>query len=276
MVNTTDLYWTADGQSLNTWAWNISTLAGRMSPPEMRGEDRVIPYAPGEEYVPKVVGSRTLTLAMWIKGSTADGAVPLTARDAFDDNWAALVKLLWTPGRQFNLGKQFKRGGVQRYAVAKAEFVGGLEPSMIGRNGAKFTVDLKLADPYFYDDVATTFTLTSLRANYDLPGDARTHNIEWVIDGPRGPLELINWTNGQSAKMLRATASNETMRAQINKWEALRQVDGGGQNDISSLMTHLGDPFWFGMNPGINDIQRIESAPTGGGVITLNAKGAWL
>lgn len=276
MVNTTDLFWTADGQSLNTWAWNISTLAGRLSPPEMRGEDRVIPYAPGEEWVPKVVGSRVLTLSMWVKGSTADGAVPTNARDEFDTNWAALVKLLWTPGRQFNLGKYFRRAGVQRYAVAKAEFVGGFEPTMVGRNGAKFTVDLKLADPYFYDDVATTFTLTSARANYDLPGDARTHNIVWVIDGPRGPLQLINHTNGQSAKMLRATTSTETMQATIKTWEALRLPDGGGSNDISSLMTHQGDPFWFGMNPGINDIQRIEDAPTGAGVITLQAKGAWL
>ena len=268
MVNTTDLYWSVDGVSLNTHAQNIESLVPLMAPPEMRGEELIIPYAPGEQWVQKVVGSRILPLGMWVVGDT---------RDEFDDNWAALVKLLWRPGQQFNLTKRFRRGGVTYSATAKAEFVSGLAPTMIGRRGAKFTVDLKLADPYFYDEVATVFTLTSNRANYTLPGDAATHNIEIVVDGPRGPLDFINWTTGDDMILNRTTTSVELVRVFPKTWQATRYPDAGGSFDITSVITHSGgSPLWFSMAPGVNDIQRNESAPTGAGPITINAKGAWL
>jgi hypothetical protein len=267
MVNTTDLYWSVDGVSLNTHAQNIESLAGLMAPPEMRGEDQLIPYAIGEKWVEKIPDSRILPLGMWVIGNT---------RDEFDDNWAALVKLLWTPGRQFNLTKRFRRGGITYSATAKAEFVGGLQPSMIGRKGAKFTVDLKLADPYFYDDALTTLTISSARANYTVLGDAPTHNLEFVIDGSRGPLEFINWTNDHDMILSRATASNELTRIYTQYWQAWREVDGGGINDISSMVRHNGGNMWMTLDPGINDIQMVESAPVGTGLIQIKARGAWL
>src|SRR5262245_27937097 len=98
---TTDEYWEVDGIDLHTLAFNIESLNGRLRVPTLRGQDIVIPYAVGEMFVPKVTGSRILTLRMWIQGADADGNIPSNRQAQFEENWRTLHRLLFTPGRQF-------------------------------------------------------------------------------------------------------------------------------------------------------------------------------
>lgn len=281
MVNTTSDYWSVDGVSLHTLAWNISTLAGRMAPPPLRGTDIVIPYAIGERWVEKIPGSRIMPLAMWIKGSDENGGVPegRTARMQFDDNWRALQNLLWTPGRQFNLTKRFYVDGVLRVATAKAEFASGMEPTMIGRNGAKFVVNLKLADPYFYDDDVTSILLVpgATHQNFEVPGQARTFNIEIEVDGPSNALEFINWTTESVVKLTKTVSSTEKITIDVRNWFAWLQPDGGGTYDVAGFVEKTDtNPMWWSLDAGVNDLQTLETPAVAGGNITLRVRGAWL
>lgn len=155
MTNSTQYYWSVDGVSLQTYAYNIETWGGdAQSPPPLRGGDTVIPYAVGETYHRKVPGARTISFGMWVVGANKDGSIPQggSSRKLFEENWRKLRSLLWNPNRQIELTKRFKdwTTGQMVEATAKAEFAGGLAPTMNGTQRAVFTVQLRLADPFFY------------------------------------------------------------------------------------------------------------------------------
>lgn len=274
-INTTDTYWSVNGVSLNTNAQNISTLAGRMSPPPTRGSNVVVPYSPGARYVPKVADSNTITLAMWVKGANPDGSAPTIGADAaFEDNWRALRRLLWTPGKQFSITKRFKVNGVLRSATALGEFAGGMEPTMMGRNGAKFTVDILLADPYFYDDVAVTKSLVTGANTLDLLGDADTANIIATISGSRGfPRIAVTSPLPHLVEYLGAITVGQTVQIRSREYSAITTPSGSPAYDSSGLISHSGHPQWLVLSPGTNN---ITLSGTGLGTVILEVRAAWI
>lgn len=70
MVNSTDEFWDVDGVSLQTLTQNLKSIGGdRMAPPPLRGDNPVVPGAPGSSFVAKMPGERTMTLEGWVTGS---------------------------------------------------------------------------------------------------------------------------------------------------------------------------------------------------------------
>lgn len=70
MVNSTEEYWDVDGVSLQTLVQNLSSWgADREGVPDLRGSDAVIPSAPGERFMAKQPGARTITLDGWLTGA---------------------------------------------------------------------------------------------------------------------------------------------------------------------------------------------------------------
>lgn len=278
MVNTTLTYWEADGQSLQTYARNIATLEGRLSPPPLRGDDIIIPHQPGEKWAPKVVGSRILSLSMWVRDTDADGIRPtdsLSRSKLFNQNWRTLRNLLWTPGRQFELKKRFYVGDVIRTAVAKAEFRGGLEPTMIGRFGAKFSIDLKLADPYFYDTADTVVSLEDGDQTITLLGDADTFNISLEIDGARAGITVRNKTAGVEVQYNAALLSGDTTEIDIKNYRSWTVDAENPLGYVSSAnIIHSGLPQWLMLKPGANVINL--SSDSGTGSVTMKYREAWV
>ena len=96
---------------------------------------------------------------MWSAGIDQSSLVPAADQIlAFNNNFAQLRSLFWTQG---NLGSALgfltrrwylTQNGVTGIvaATAQAEIAGTMQPTMAGRTKADFTVDLLLADPYFY------------------------------------------------------------------------------------------------------------------------------
>lgn len=279
MTLTTDTYWSADGVALNTLAFNIETLAGRLGVPSMRGTDEIIPHAEGERFVPKVVGPNVVTLAMWVRGANENGVVPSNKEAEFQENWRTLHKLFWQPRRQITLQKRFWYGGAIRTASAKAQFAGGLEPGMLGRNAAKFTVDLKIHRGFFFDDNLQTNNLVSGHQNVNFLGDYWTHDFHLLINGPQSAsdVQIINWTTGHSVTFdagLSSIASGAYVDIDVLNWTAYKVPSGGGQIDVSPyLEASGGDTAWFGAAPGVNDIQLIKP---GTGAVSLQSRAAWL
>ncbi len=66
MTLTTDEYWEVDGVALSTYAWNVASWGGgRRGVPPLRGGDDLVPFRAGEVWLPKMAGSRVITLGMW-------------------------------------------------------------------------------------------------------------------------------------------------------------------------------------------------------------------
>lgn len=302
MTDTTKTFWDVDGESLQTYAQNITTLGGdRLTPPPVRGANLTVPFAPGEVWVPKVPDARTITLGMWISGANEDGTIPTSPgpNQKFMDNWRTLRRLLWRPRRQFTLTKRFwlpraelvaagvdadalPRNGTYRLlsASAKGEFAGGLSPQMDGPGHAAFTVDIRLADPYFYSaQIERPF---SVMAGTGLPGptqtievlgDDRTLAIGVEFEGPMASPKLTN--HDWAVEFTYGIPVSDGIRAAVDvkDFQALHDLDGTTYTSAGAV-THSGDAFWMFLEPGSNELEL--TATSGTGTATLTYQPVWL
>jgi hypothetical protein len=277
-VNSTDTYLSVDDQSLQNYAYNIVTWGGdREAPPGLRGSDIEIPYQPGATWAPKVVGSRTITMSMWVIGANDDGSAPATGsrRALFEKNFKALRKLLWTPERQIRLTKRFRLFGSSTVisATALAQFAGGINPVMGGTASARFTVDLNLADPYFYGSQKTVNLAASQVLN--ILGDANTRDIELVIAGSRQNVIVRNNTLDLEVRYNSSLLTGATATLKVKDYTALTSP-GSGQPAFKSVgfVRHSGNPSWLLLRPGDNNITATSQSGTG--AVTMRYREAWL
>ncbi len=302
MTNTTETYWDVNGVSLQTLAFNITTLGGdRMAPPPVRGEAIEVPFMPGTIWTPKVPDARVITLGMWVQGANEDGTIPIEegARRRFEQNWLKLRKLLWQPRRQFTLTKRFwvpeedltdagvvvddlPRSGLYRLisASAKASFADGLSPSMTGPGRASFTVDLRLDDPYFYSDALTiNLSMASGGANpgptrnIEILGDDRTTDIALEFTGPLSAPRIENATHGVWMRYNTSVADGVKASANVRAFQARHDLTGTVLKS-SGYVQHGGDPFWLFLEPGVNQLKL--TATSGTGVVKMTYRPGWL
>lgn len=303
MTNSAETFWSVDGVSLQTMAFNITTLGGdRMAPPTVRGSDVTVPYMPGSLWTQRVPDSRIITLGMWVIGANEDGTIPTdeNLRRTYDRNWRKLRKLLWTPRRQFTLTKRFwlldtdlvaggidtsllqKDGAWTLYeASAKGTYVGGLEPTMGGPARAQFTVDILLSDPYFYSsEIAVEFSTSVVPPD---PGPIRTIQVlgddrtTWIEMDFEGPLTSPRFDNNLVGVALwtqygNAVAVSESATIRVHSFSATHFTTGGNFK-ASGYVQHDGDKFWLYLEPGGAELEL--SAQSGTGTATLRYKPRW-
>lgn len=279
MPNNTPTYWSAAGESLHTYARSIESLGPGLRAAPFRGEDVVIPGRSGQVWVPKDVDSRTLPLGMWVRG-TLDQVNPAgNTRNLFDENWNNLVRLLWQPEVQFDLTKRFydtfQGANAFRSATAKAEFSSGLEPTMIGKNAARFIVDLKLANPYFYDDNLQQFTLVNGDQTIHVRGNAPTRRVALSIAGSRNNVIVRNKTRiPHQVQYAADLSSGWTANINAEEYTSSTQPASGVAYDSSIDVRHSGHRAWLELYPGPNIINL--SSTSGVGAVNLSVRGAWL
>lgn len=151
MTNNTGLYWEANGLSLHTYAWSVSTFGGRRYvPPNKRGEDLQFPFRKGRKYVRKTRDMQIQNLKMWMVPLSTDGTrdTGKTIDQKFHENWNTILAAVDVDG-QFPLVKRWWEGTTVKTATATAEYVGGIEPQVEGMR-AEFELEFLMADPYFY------------------------------------------------------------------------------------------------------------------------------
>lgn len=197
MTTTTAEYWSVITPAgveypLNTLAKNIETWGeDRQAPIPLRGEDSVIPWMPGEKEQVRVPDARTMSMGMWVIGCDDDGNVPIdrTAREQFVRNWLLLRRIFHSQGLIYTLRKRFyDESYTLRTADARVRYEGGLSPAMMGRTGAKFTIDLRLADPYFYSTVGVSLSLNS---TVDAAANGLLGSMSAVIPGDANPRKMV-------------------------------------------------------------------------------------
>lgn len=277
MVNNTDTYWEADGQSLHTFAHSIESLSG-IGLPQFRGQNDMVPLSPGTQYVPKTFDENTITLGMWARGvlpSAGQGASAAT-KAQFQKNYHNIIRMFVKQGRQVALRKRFYDGvgSSPIAATALVEYAGGLAPTMIGNKAARFTVDLRLADPFFYADVLFNQPLVNGDNVITIPGDVPTLNLAVRIDGARTNTRILNKTNEFQFTYPEAVLAGEYLRVEPKTYDAFHKPSAAPEYDASTRIIWQGGPQWMQLEPGENII-NLQST-SGAGVVTLTARGAWL
>lgn len=275
MTNSTTEYWSVDGVSLQTFAFDIETVGGdRLAPPKLRGSDLTIPSQPGDVWVPKEADSRTITLDMWVLGTNDDGTIPTgTVREKWDANFRMLRTLLWTPRRQFTLTKRFYVDGVLKTATAKGEYAGGLSPKMTGRTRGEFSVDIRLADPYFYS-AAKSVTLSTGDNNVVVEGDDLTRNILIHVDGPRKNVKIRNKTLGVEVEYLGDLSTGDDLDIDVRAFTSTTSPSSLYPFNSIGSIRHAGSPSWLLLAPGTNVVN--VSSETGIGSVSMSYQEAWL
>ena len=273
MVNAVDTYWEVEGTSLQTLAYNIETLEGQLVLPKLKGSDIDIPHRPGEVWVPKYADSRVIELAMWVIGQDVNGEVSKARDQVFQDNLRTLQRLFYRPGKQFAIKKRFRIGGVMRSATAMAEYAGGLDPKMMGRYGAKFVVNLKLADPYFYDDVLTSTTLTASKVVTAI-GDVDTQHIKLTMNGARNKPKVRNNTTGEEVTYNAQLLTGARAELDVRAYLATVFPPTGPSFRAGGSIVHAGAPHWLSLQPGANTLAATSASGTGS--IIMEHREAWL
>lgn len=263
----TDEYWEVDGTPLNTYAWAIETFGGsRFGLPPLRGTDVAQAYRPGQSFRPKVADSRIVSMNMWVVGADPEsdtGAATAAVRQQFISNLRTLQKLFWTPRREIVLTRRWEDLGGMTVADAKAQISGLMEPTFTGRHRAVLSVDLKLADPFYYGTVAThtfspgdTFTMAN-------PGDDTSPtNLQITLTGPLTNPSLSNaaTTPPVVVSYTGAIGSGETVVLDV---AAPRAVSSVGPTLVNSKITASGSLWWMEMFPGNNAITFDADAGSG-------------
>lgn len=272
MPNNTEVFWEADGVSLHTYAWSIETIGG-MGPPPLRGTDHLVPMRSGQQWVPKKFDANTITLAMWLRGVDADAGSGVTraTRQKYDDRWNDLIRLLWTPGRQLSLRKRFYDRGVLRSATAKAEYVGGLEPTMMGQSAGRCTVDLKIAEGVFFDDITENVPLVNGDNTLQVRGNAPTTNIKVSVTGARENVKVRNATHGVEFTYPRSILTGQNAVIDIDDYSV---IDSSLNYDASAHIIHTGADQWLTLLHGTNVINL--SSTSGAGTVNLEYRAAWI
>lgn len=252
-------YW--NGLALNQPYWNITTYGGsRSGLPTLRGQNIEVPYRAGQAQRAKYPDSRTVSLTMWMDGSGSSAGWPAAdPRLAFNDNWQQLRKAFFTRGAAGSVQGQLQRncfltaGGPGLVtSTAMAEIAGSMDLAMNGRTGAAFTVDLLLADPYFYGAQRTQAVTTS--------GGTITANGEGVVgEGFPSPVAAFTVALSAAGTVTNTTAGVSFTIASGPSFPVTVDLlngtvtDNAGVNQAAKL-SHSGSRMWMCLLPGANAI----------------------
>jgi len=276
----TATYWDINGVPLQTYAYNITTWGGDLqAPPPLRGDDLTIPYRPGQVLQSRRPDGRSISFNMWVVGATLDGNVPgnATMRAEFEKNFSMLRNLFWNQGKPVTVTKRWQDydTGLLQTASARAIFSSGISPTMHGSLRASFSVELYLADPFFYGpEVTVTFpSSASSAAVPTVKGDYETTQILVDVQGTRNNFRLTNSSEGVYVNVNQSLASGQIIRLDIDNWTARKNPATDNTSVISSV-TNLGHPFWFVLRPGPQSLTLTSSSGSAGA--TLKYRPRWL
>ena len=304
MTNTTSTYWSVDGKSLQTYAYNIETLGGgRLGVPTFRGGNSKIPYREGEMWAPKVVDSRTMTLRFWVRGSSPDGTVSreMPIQRMFHSNLRELQGIFWNYDRLMTMTKRFWVPSEQLHragedietlpssgmhslyqADAQIEWLGGLDPaSVMGGSIGVVEAEINLPDPFFYSRPLHKRMYLGDNKIFN-PGDQASRKVYMEIYGAFSGLKITNtstdpltgntyksslWYNGNILPSQKLVISIDNFRAR------LYNIETNEYEPVSGRVNHSGDSYWTRVYKGENNF-KVE-AQSSGGHIEFSYEPAW-
>jgi phage-related protein len=262
MIIPADCYYEFNGTVLNTLAYNIETYPESL--PARRGDNLEIPFLDGRRFVQKHFEQRVITLNMWVRGRDTDGnpVAGKSERRALEENTETLKRLFGAPRAQVPFRYKLKDGATYRKALVEIVNVVEFAKEMSG-GVARFSVDLLLADPFFYAESYTTdtqsITATPTEWIHTNPGTAPAKKMTIKFSGSLVNPKLENVSAGIWVQYNATIAGGETVTIDTENFTVLK-----GSTNMISVLKHQGDPAWFLLDPGGNLLKvTCDSAPSG-------------
>lgn len=278
MSNNSPEFWSIDGISLHQFGWSVATLGGsRFALPELKGGNIEVAYRPGKKHRHnKLPDERVTSLIMWMTGTDpATGLLPEddNARVQWNNNWNALRRLVWKPnGTQVTLTRRWELTDpitelpVVVVASAQAQIFNTMEPEMQGRARSTFSIDLVLADPYFYGDEVEEVIPLSTPTTVNNPGDdiASFYGMQVDFVGSLTNPILVNSSTSPDIdlRLISTTiGSGSTVTLDMNTYTIDPVAVPLGN------VRRTGARAWFGLFPGDNVITLTASGGSGHAVV---------
>jgi hypothetical protein len=156
MLTTAEIL-SVDGVNLNTLAYNVDSLTGRLRTAALRGDNVLVPSRHGSIYTTtKVYDEGSLVFPMWVRGCNEDGDIPsdTTTRKLFYKNLDKLTALFSYKRRLLDIRHTLPDGSVRQ---CFAEVTDAIDFSTDSYNPlGKFSVVMKVPSPFFQDVAAVS------------------------------------------------------------------------------------------------------------------------
>ncbi len=229
MTTTSTIPLTVDGVRLDTLAYNIETLDGRLSFPATRGENPVVPGDDGSIFIPnRTYEDGIMTLKMWVRGCDVDGAVPggSSQRAEFRKNLQRLTRLLGAKHRVLDVRQTWPTDPITIQYLCTVQDAIDFSSSTFNPM-AKFAVVLRIPDVFGQDvnttdytsatnlTTGTTLTLTALDG-----GTAPCRDSIIVVNGPATNPRITNPETGEWVQLNVTMASGTNWRLNCATWES--------------------------------------------------------
>jgi hypothetical protein len=258
--------WAIDGVDLLDLASDVQRIDANLAPP-LRGDDRQYAFRPGRAYRARVTDSRSVTLGLWLIGQDGPGT---TVAD-YMDNYAAaerdLLRLLRPDGgREFEISKTWTDDLGTHTATGRGIAPGGIERNRAGKHAGRVTVDIGMADPFFYGSVITVPLTKNVPATITNPGDEGTVMVEIDYAGILSNPVVTNSTPDPEiyVKVGTAIAAGDTVRLNADLATATRDSDGA---NLIGAVTHSGHRAWLRLGTGANQVTLTADSGAGSAVL---------
>lgn len=256
MTNTTAELLTVDGVPLNTYAKNISTLAGRLRSAQLRTANIQLPMRNGQLRVPrKWYDPVVLDLPMWVVGCDDNGNVPSgsNARIEFFKRIDELASLFASPDL-LTVRHTLPDGSIRE---CMAEMLQALDfsTSAVTPKGL-FDVQLTVPDAFWRDiaDKTNSITNPTLPYLFNLPNfagaTAPMDDLTITITGPVTNPRVEAYRNGAALgipvwfQYTGTIASGQTLIVNCATWAL-----SGTSAPVYSNFTHVGDARFLSVPP---------------------------
>lgn len=242
MTVTTAETLTANGVVLNTLAYNVESIAGRLRTPPKRGRNLVVPGRHGTiRSKRKKFDAGEIVLPMWVVGADEDREN--SNRELFFANWDMLTRVF--TAEMVELVHTLP-GGSSRRVVG--EVTSTLDPFTNGSIPVgRFSVALSVPGPFWEDaDTLTTARMhgTGMHALVEFasstaPMDELTVTFEGPANNPRLQQGDV-WVS-----YLDVLAAGESVSIDTGAWT----ITGNGVTPDYGKLRYGGDHRWFVLDP---------------------------
>lgn len=262
---------TANGVLLNTLAYNIRTLSGRLTTPGKRGGNVAVPGRHGAIRTPgKRFDQGQVVLSMWVVGADVDGLVPVSgpARARLFEHVDMLTRLFG--GDTVELVHTLPDGS-QRRTVGEVTDTIDFTTTAAGSR-AEFAVALTVPGAFWTDpaDVTATYTGTGTWQPAEF-GGATAPMDELAVTFTGGTNPRIT-SGGVWVQYSAVLAAGQSITLDCATWQL---TGGGGLVPDHSRVEHSGDARWFVLAPGLgaSDVPEAVVSQTGVGAMSTQLVG---
>lgn len=259
--------WAIDGVPLLTLAADVQRIDGDLVPP-LRGEDRQYAFRPGREFRPRVADSRSVTLGLWLFGQDGPGSTSA----AYQANYAGAerqLRRLLRPdaGREFEITRSWSDDLGDHTATGRG-VAGTIERARAGRFAGRLTVDIGMADPFFYGAPVTVALPLGVGVPVDNLGDDMTTAVLLDYSGALSNPTVTNSTVSPEVWLKVGTdlAAGDGLDVDVAATSILRDSDGA---NLIGAVTHSGARSWFGLRRGTNTVTLSADGGAGSAVLTF-------